>query len=114
MMDSYKPERDANDLFRPYVLCKINTSYETGDNGICERSKDPLQGSFSFYVVSPDAWVTLDITDTIRTTLRGRRFTDTSDLKVQGGYTFSDSDLGFIRYIHNIGFVFNYNLGGNA
>lgn len=112
VLDSYVPKVDNNGLFKPYALCKVHTSYETLDNGICERSKDPLQGSFSFYVVSPDGWVTHKITDQIRVSLRGSRFTDTSELRVSGGYSFSDSDLGYIRYAQNIGFTFQYNLGG--
>lgn len=112
VMDSYVPVKDANGLFKPYALCKVNTSYETADNGICERSVDPLQGSLSFYLVSPDGWLTQDIADKVRAALRGQRFTDTSDIKMSGGYAFSDSDLGFIRYVQNIGIVFQYNLGG--
>lgn len=112
VLDSYIPERDANGLFKPYALCKIHTAYETADNGICEKDKDPLEGSFSFYVVTPDGWITQETVDAIRAALRGKRFTDTGPLKASGGYSFSDSDLGFIRYVQNIGFTFMYNLGG--
>lgn len=112
VMDSYVPKVDTNGLFKPYALCKVHTAYETLDNGICEKSKDPLQGAISFYVVTPDGWITQEITDKIRVSLRGSRFTDTDAFKVSGGYSFSDSDLGFIRYVQNIGFEFKYNLGG--
>lgn len=112
VMDSYKPVVDSNGLFKPYVLCKIHTSYEHGDNGICEKSKDPLQGSISFYVVSPDAWVTSEVADKIRVALRGRSLEDTGPITLSGGYSFSDSDLGYIRYAQNVGVIFQYNLGG--
>ena len=112
VLDSWIPTVDSNGLFKPYILCKVHTSYETADNGICEKSNDPLQGSFSLYVVSPDGWVTQKLTDTIRVSLRGKRFTDTDALKASGGYSFSDADLGFTRYAQNIGFTFTYNLGG--
>lgn len=112
VMDSYIPETDEDGLFTPYALCKIHTSYETGDNGICEKSDDPLRGSFSFYVVSPDGWVTSELTDDFRTALRGKRFTDTDALVASGGYSFTDTDMGYARYVQNIGFTFTYNLGG--
>lgn len=112
VMDSYLPKTDANGLFKPYVLCKVHTSYEHGDNGICSKTLDPLQGSVSFYVVSPDGWVTGELADKIRVSLRGQRFTDTGEVKLSGGYSFSDSDLGYIRYAQNVGIVFQYNLGG--
>lgn len=112
VMDSYVPKADANGLFKPYVLCKVHTSYETADNGLCGKDKDPLKASFSFYVVTPDGWVTQEVTDTIRIALRGRRFTGTDALLVSGGYSFADADLGFHRYAQNIGFTFRHNLGG--
>lgn len=112
VMDSYVPEVDSDKLFKPYVLCKAHTSYETGDNGICEKSHDPLKGSLSFYVVTPDGWITQEITDDIRVALRGKRFTDTDYFVTSGGYSFTDADLGYHRYAQNIGFTFNYNLGG--
>lgn len=112
VMDSFVPESDANNLFTPYILCKIHTSYETADNGICEKSADPLQGSFSLYIVSPDGWITQELTDNVRIALRGKRFVDTGPLLVSGGYSFVDADLGYHRYVQNIGFTFQHNLGG--
>ena len=112
VMDSWVPTVDSNGLFKPYILCKVHTAYETTDNGICEKSEDPLQGSFSLYIVSPDGWVTQQIADTVRVTLRGRRFTDTDYLVASGGYSFGDADLGYTRYAQNVGFTFRYNLGG--
>lgn len=110
VMDSFVPTVDSNGLFKPYVLCKVHTSYETKDNGICGKEKDPLQGSFSFYVVSPDGWVTQELTDSIREELRGKRFASSDSLLVSGGYSFVDADLGYHRYVQNVGFTFRYNL----
>ena len=112
VMDSYVPTVDTNGLFKPYILCKVHTAYETADNGICEKSADPLQGNFSLFIVTPDGWVTQKLTDEVRVALRGKRFTDTDMLLVSGGYSFVDPDLGFHRYVQNIGFSFRYNLGG--
>lgn len=111
-MDSYIPKVDGNGLFSPYILCKVHTSYETSDNGIVGKDKDPLQGSFSFYIVTPDGWATQKLTDLVRTTLRGKRFAGSDALTVSGGYSFVDPDLGFHRYVQNIGFTFKYNLAG--
>ena len=112
-MDSYLPKVDANKLFKPYVLCKVHTAYETKDNGLGNKSEDPLQGSFSFYVVTPDGWVTQQVTDKIRATLRGKRFAGSGPVQVSGGYSFADADLGYHRYCQNIGFTATYNLGTN-
>lgn len=110
-LDSFVPVTDAAGLFAPYILCKVHTSYETADNGLCGKAEDPLQGSFSLYVVSPDGWVTQELTDKIRATLRGVRLTGTDEFLASGGYSFVDADLGYHRYVQNIGFKFRYNLG---
>lgn len=110
VMDSYVPKVDADGLFRPYCLLKVHTSYETADNGICEKDADPLKASFSLYMVAPDGWVVQELADEIRATLRGKRFTDTDALLVSGGYSFVDADLGYHRYVQNIGFTFRHNL----
>lgn len=109
--DSFVPVVDANKMFKPYLLIKFNAGFPTYDNGIVGPDKDTLRNTFSVYVVSPVDRVTRNIRDQVRQKmLTDFRPTDGSSLRPAGGYSFIDTDLGYHRYVHNIGFAYTTNL----
>lgn len=109
--DGWKPVLDVNGLFKPYVTIKFNAGFPTLDNGICGPDKDTLRNTFSIYVVSPDDAISRNLRDQIRSALLTNfQPTDGSSLKTTGGFSFVDSDLGYNRYVHNIGFAYLTNL----
>jgi hypothetical protein len=109
--DSYVPKVDSNKLFKPYVLVKFSGAFATSDNGIVGPDKDTLRNTFSVYVVTPDDRVTREIRDQVRIKmLTDFQPTDGNSLRPTGGYSFIDADLGYNRYVHNIGFSYTTNL----
>lgn len=109
--DSFNPTVDANNMFVPYILIKFSGAFSTVDNGICGPEKDTLRNTFSVYVVSPDDRTTRLLRDQVRAKmLTNFRPTDAGTLRPTGGFSFIDADLGYHRYVHNIGFAYNYNL----
>lgn len=109
--DSWTPTVDANEMFVPYALIKFNGALPTLDNGIVGPEQDTLRSTFSIFVVSPDDRTTRVLRDQIRAKmLTDFQPTDSSSLRPTGGYSFVDSDLGYSRYVHNIGFSYVTNL----
>lgn len=109
--DSYIPAVDANNMFKPYMLVKFSGAFQTYDHGICGPEKDTLRNTFSVYVVSPDDRTTRKLRDQVREKmLTNFRPTDAGPLRPTGGFSFVDSDLGYNRYAHNIGFAYIFNL----
>lgn len=109
--DSWTPDVDANGLFKPYFTVKFNAGFPTYDNGIVGPEKDSLRNTFSVYVASPDDRLTRNLRNQVREKmLTDFAPTDGSSLKPTGGFSFVDSDLGYNRYVHNIGFAYQTNL----
>lgn len=109
--DSYSPVVDANKMFKPYALIKFNGAFPWNDSGIVGPQYDTLRASFSVYVVSPSDRVSRSIRDQIRVKLMtGFRPTDGSLLNNTSGLSFIDSDLGYNRYVHVVGFSYLFNL----
>lgn len=109
--DSYVPVLDTNKMFRPYLLVKFNGGFPDYDNGIVGPDKDTQRASFSVFVVTPDDRTTRDIRNQVRVImLTDFTPTDASSLRPTGGYSFMDADLGFHRYVQNIGFAYKFNL----
>lgn len=109
--DGYKPTLDANKNFVPYVTVKFNAGFPTYDNGIVGPEKDSLRNTFSVYVVSPDDNLSRKLKNQIRAKLLTNfEPTDGSSLSPTGGFSFVDSDLGYNRYVHNVGFKYTTNL----
>lgn len=110
--DSYQPPLDTTTkMFPPYLLVKFNGGFPTYDNGIVGYDKDTQRTTFSVYVVSPSDRVTRDFVDKVRVALMvDFRPRDGSALRPTGGYSFADADLGYNRYVHNIGFAYLTNL----
>ena len=109
--DSFVPDTDGNNMFRPYLLVKFNGGFPAYDNGIVGPDKDTERASFSVYVVSPTDRVSRKIRNQVRTLmLTDFEPTDASSLRPTGGYSFMDADLGYHRYVHNIGFAYKFNL----
>lgn len=110
--DGYIPVLDANKMFQPYLTVKFNGGFPTYDNGIAGPDKDTLRNSFSVYVVSPDDRTSRIIRDQVRVKmLTNFEPTDGSSLHPTGGFSFIDADLGYHRYVANIGFAYTANLG---
>lgn len=109
--DSFVPKEDANKMFRPYLLVKFNGGFPAYDNGIVGPELDTQRASFSIYIVAPDDRVARDIRSQVRIKmLTDFQPTDSSSLRPTGGFSFVDSDLGYNRYAHNIGFAYTFNL----
>lgn len=109
--DSYIPVTDANKMFVPYALIKFNGAFPWNDNGIVGPQYDTLRASFSVYVVAPTDRVARSIRDQVRIKLLTNFHpTDGSLLSNSTGLSFIDSDLGYNRYVHNVGFSYLFNL----
>lgn len=109
--DSFTPVLDANKMFKPYLVIKFNAGFPTYDNGIVGPEKDSLRNTFSVYVVTPSDRVTRQIRNQVREKMLTNFVPrDGSSLRPQGGYSFVDTDLGYNRYVHNIGFAYQTNL----
>lgn len=110
--DSWKPTVDqATKLFKPYLLVKFNGGFPAYDNGIVGPELDTQRASFSVFVVSPGDRATRAIRDQVRVKmLTNFRPTDSSQLTPAGSYSFIDADLGYHRYVHNVGFTYKTNL----
>ncbi len=109
--DSWKPVIDSNKLFKPYMLIKFNGSFQTFDNGVVSPAWDTLRASFSVYVVAPSDKIARSLRDQVRIKmLDGFLPTDGSTLRPTGGFSLIDPDLGYHRYVHNIGFAYTHNL----
>lgn len=109
--DGYVPKVDVNKMFKPYLLVKFNGGFPAYENGIVGPDKDTQRASFSVFVVTPDDRTTRDIRSQVREImLTNFRPTDASSLVPTGGYSFMDADLGYHRYVQNIGFAYKFNL----
>lgn len=109
--DSYIPKLDANKMFKPYLTVKFNGGFPDFDNGIVGPEKDTQRANFSVFVVSPDDRVTRLLQSQVREKmLTNFQPTDASSLRPTGGYSFMDADLGYHRYVQNIGFAYKFNL----
>jgi len=109
--DGWKPQVDQQGLFKPYATIKFNGGFPTLDNGIVGPDKDTYRNTLSIYVVSPDDQLTRKLRNQIRVALLTNfQPTDGSSLRTTGGFSFVDSDLGYNRYVHNIGFAYYTNL----
>ena len=109
--DGYVPVTDAQKMFKPYLLIKFNGGFPSYDNGIVGPEKDTQRATFSVYIVTPVDRVTRQIRDQVRELmLTDFRPTDGSSLRPTGGYSFIDADLGYHRYVANIGFSYTFNL----
>jgi len=109
--DSYVPVVDANKMFKPYLLVKFNGGFPAYDNGIVGPEKDTQRATFSVYIVSPVDRVTRTLRDQVREKmLTNFAPTDGSSLRPTGGFSFIDADLGYHRYVSNVGFSYNFNL----
>lgn len=109
----YIPTLDTNKLFKPYMLVKFNGGFSNPqDNGIVGSWLDTYRITFSVYVVAPDDNVARVLRDQVRGKMINATFkpTDGSALGPIGGVSFVDSDLGYNRYVHNIGFKYYANL----
>lgn len=110
--DSWVPTVDSEGMFIPYLLVKFNGALATFDNGIVGPEQDTLRSTFSVFVVSPDDRTTRELRDQVRIVmLTNFEPTDSTSLRPTGGYSFIDPDLGYHRYVHNIGFSYVTNLG---
>lgn len=110
--DSWNPQVDpVNKMFAPYLLVKFNGGFPAYENGICGPEKDTQRATFSVFVVSPDDRKTREYRDRVRELmLTDFRPTDGSSLRPTGGYSFIDADLGYHRYVSNVGFSYMTNL----
>lgn len=109
--DSFVPTLDVNKMFKPYVLVKFNGGFPAYDNGIAGPELDTQRATFSVFVVSPADRVSRDIRSQVREImLTNFTPTDASSLRPTGGYSFIDADLGYHRYVQNIGFAYTFNL----
>lgn len=110
--DGIKPDVDKESgFFVPYALIKYQGSTETADNGLGGPDKDMQRATFSVYLVTPQDRLTRQYRDEVRKLmLTDFRPPDSSSLKPNGGYSFTDTDLGYSRYVHVIGFRFFHNL----
>jgi hypothetical protein len=109
--DSFVPKVDANKMFKPYALIKFNGAFPWNDSGIVGPQYDTLRASFSVYIVSPTDRVSRKIRDDIRIKLMTNWHpTDGSLLSNTSGLSFIDTDLGYNRYVHVVGFSYLFNL----
>lgn len=110
--DGYVPDTDPETkLFKPYLTVKFHPAIQTFDHGIADPSWDTERGSFSVFIVTPDDRLTREFRDEVRAKLlRNFRPTDGSYIKARGGFTFTDPDLGYHRYVQSIEFTYLFNL----
>lgn len=109
--DGFAPEADANGLFEPYVLVQFGGSYEySRDNSLAGPRWDTQRATFTIYIVAPYDAVARQVKDRVKDLLVGFRPTDGGPLTINTGYSFTDADLGFNRYVQVIGFQYLYNL----
>jgi hypothetical protein len=110
--DSYEPVVDPEThLFKPYLTVKFNPGFSAGDNGIVSNADDTQRAAFSVFVITPDDRLTRHIRNQVRRVLLvDFEPEDASALRVASGYSFVDSDLGYNRYVQNVGFSYTFNL----
>lgn len=109
--DGYKPQVDANKMFKPYMLIKFNGGFPAYDNGICGPEKDTQRATITIYVVSPDARTTRVLRDQVRQKmLTSFTPTDGSSLRPGNSFSFVDPDGGYHRYVQALSFSYMFNL----
>ena len=110
--DSYEPKVDENGMFSPYVLVAFGGNFEfTREGSIVGARWDTQVATFTIYVVTPSPRECSRIRDIIREKLSvDFRPTDGGPVTVNTGYSFTDSDLGYHRYVQAIGFRYLFNL----
>lgn len=109
--DSHKLEVDSNGLFEPYVLVEFDGPYRfPADNSLAGARKDTQRHTVRLYCVAAYDEVAGQIKDSIAEILTGFRPTDGSGLEVSTGYSFTDADLGYNRYVRVVGFQYLFNL----
>lgn len=109
--DGFEPQADPNGIFDPYVLVTFGGSYEyPRDNGLAGPRADTQRATFTMYIVAPYDEVAQQVKDRVRESLVGFRPTDASALVINTGYSFTDADLNFNRYVQVVGFSYLFNL----
>lgn len=108
---SFEPETDENKLFAPYALVAFGGFYPGFENGIVGSHLDTHRATFSIYVVAPFDSTAREFRDDIRNKLMvDFRPTDGTQLRPNTGYSFTDGDLGFNRYVQVVGFSYKFNM----
>lgn len=110
--DGYKPELDPESkLFAPYITVKFHPAISGNDPGIADPAWDTQRGSFTVFVVSPDDRTTREIRDRVRVKLlKDFRPEDGSRIRVRGGFSFTDPDVGYHRYVQANEYTYVFNL----
>jgi len=109
--DSWKPDVDENELFKPYILVAFYPSRSGFDNGLAEPHKDTERATFDVFIVSPNDRLTRDIRDQVKDVLfEDFRPIDGSYIRPKGGYKFVDPDLGYHRYVQVLSLTYTFNL----
>lgn len=112
LLDSFVPKADSKGLFRPYIIVKFSGTYSTWDNGICGADKDTLRNTATIYCVTPTDNESRKLRDIVRQKLLvGFVPRDSSALRQVSGYSFTDADLGYHRYIQANLYQYTTNLG---
>lgn len=109
--DGFVPKATDDGIFEPYALLQFGGSYEfPRDNSLAGPRWDTQRATFTMYIVAPYDEVAQQVKDRVKDVLVGFRPTDGSGLTVNTGYSFTDADLGYNRYVQAIGFSYLYNL----
>lgn len=110
----FEPTVDENTLFAPYALVSFGGFYPGFENGIVGSHLDTHRATFSIYVVAPFDSIAREFRDEIRNKMMVNfRPTDGSALRPNTGYSFTDGDLGFNRYVQVVGFSYKFNLSND-
>lgn len=110
--DSVIPKSDEDGMFQPYVLVAFGGNYAYGgDSSIIGPRWDTQRATLTMYIVAPTDRVATQIKDKIRAALlTDFRMPDAGAMRVNTGYSFVDTDLGYNRYVQVIGFAYLFNL----
>lgn len=107
----FEPETDENGLFAPYALVAFGGFYGGFENGIVGSHLDTHRATFSIYVVAPFDEIASEFRDDIRNKMMVNFVpTDGTALRPNTGYSFTDGDLGYSRYVQVVGFTYKFNM----
>lgn len=109
--DGFQPEADDNGIFKPYALVQFGGSYEfPRDASLAGARWDTYRATFTIYMVAPYDEVAQQVKDKVKDVLVGFRPHDAGPLTINTGYSFTDADLGYNRYVQVVGFSYLFNL----
>lgn len=99
-------------MFKPHLIVSFQGEYDVSSNekGIIGPRFDPSRATFRVYCVAPFDRDARRLKDLMRNKIVGFTPTDGSHVMVTTGYSFTDADLGYFRYVHAVGFQYKANM----